>query len=231
MDILLITATEAEIAPLKEAISKGWEAAGEDIFKKNGLRLHIYTCGVGAPATIYNLTKKLLTGEKYDLVIQGGIGGSYNRNMTIGDVVAVATERFGDLGAEDHDNYLDIFDMGLIKPDEKPFSEGWLPAHEKILAKTGLLKVKGLTVNTVSGNVETVKKLEQRYNCDIESMEGAAFHYVCLQEKVPFVQLRAISNYVEARDKSKWNIPLAVRNLNIFLPEFIERLQAGDFGE
>jgi futalosine hydrolase len=47
-----------------------------------------------------------------------------------------------------------------------------------------------------------------------------------LQENIPFVQLRAVSNYVEIRDKSKWNIPLAVENLNIQLIEFIKTLQA-----
>ena len=45
-------------------------------------------------------------------------------------------------------------------------------------------------------------------------MEGAALHYVCLQEKVPFIQLRAISNYVGERDKSKWKMQEAITNLH-----------------
>ena len=45
-------------------------------------------------------------------------------------------------------------------------------------------------------------------------MEGAAFHYVCLQENIPFVQLRAISNFVGERDKSKWLMKEAIENLN-----------------
>jgi len=47
-------------------------------------------------------------------------------------------------------------------------------------------------------------------------MEGAAFHYACLKEKVPYAEIRSISNYVEKRDRSKWNIPLAIKNLNDF---------------
>jgi futalosine hydrolase len=35
-------------------------------------------------------------------------------------------------------------------------------------------------------------------------MEGAALHYTCLMEKIPFMQLRSISNYIAERDKSKW---------------------------
>jgi futalosine hydrolase len=41
-------------------------------------------------------------------------------------------------------------------------------------------------------------------------MEGAAFHQVCLELSIPFVQIRGISNMAGIRDKSKWNIPLAI---------------------
>ncbi len=52
-------------------------------------------------------------------------------------------------------------------------------------------------------------------------MEGAAFHYVCLQEKIPFLQLRAISNYVGERNKANWNLNEAIRNLNKKLIEIV----------
>jgi futalosine hydrolase len=45
-------------------------------------------------------------------------------------------------------------------------------------------------------------------------MEGAAMHYVCIQEKIPFLQVRSISNEVGIRDKSKWAIREAIVNLN-----------------
>jgi futalosine hydrolase len=43
-------------------------------------------------------------------------------------------------------------------------------------------------------------------------------------EGIPFLQLRSVSNYVEIRDKSKWNIPLAVKQLNDKLKELILQL-------
>ncbi|MDB4583087.1 hypothetical protein N9164_08040, partial [Draconibacterium sp.] len=46
-----------------------------------------------------------------------------------------------------------------------------------------------------------------------ESMEGAAVFYVCNWLGVSCYQIRAISNFVEPRDSSKWNIPLALENL------------------
>ncbi|MBK8310223.1 MAG: hypothetical protein IPL04_04300 [Chitinophagaceae bacterium] len=48
----------------------------------------------------------------------------------------------------------------------------------------------------------------------VESMEGAALHYVCLMEKIPFIQLRAISNYITERNKKKWNMKESITNLN-----------------
>jgi len=45
-------------------------------------------------------------------------------------------------------------------------------------------------------------------------MEGAAFLFVCEHEQIPCIQLRAVSNFVEKRNKEAWNIPLAIENLN-----------------
>ena len=48
------------------------------------------------------------------------------------------------------------------------------------------------------------------YKADIESMEGSAFHYVCMMRKIPFIQIRGISNIVGERNKSKWKIKEAI---------------------
>ncbi|ULT38317.1 hypothetical protein KRR40_24600 [Niabella defluvii] len=60
-------------------------------------------------------------------------------------------------------------------------------------------------------------------------MEGAALHYVALMEKIPFLQIRGISNYVGERDKRKWNFKDAIDNLNNELVRIVEQT-AGDFG-
>jgi futalosine hydrolase len=84
-----------------------------------------------------------------------------------------------------------------------------------------LKKVKGITVNTVHGNEVAIEKVKQLYQPDVESMEGAAFFAGCVRAGGDFIQIRAISNYVEKRDKSKWQMPLAIKNLNDFLINFI----------
>ena len=55
-------------------------------------------------------------------------------------------------------------------------------------------------------------------------MEGAVLHYICLQEDIPFLQLRSISNYVGERDKTRWKIKEAVDNLNAELLNIISQL-------
>jgi futalosine hydrolase len=45
-------------------------------------------------------------------------------------------------------------------------------------------------------------------------MEGAAFFYACLQQQgLGFVQIRALSNYVEPRNRAAWQIPQAIEHL------------------
>jgi len=53
-------------------------------------------------------------------------------------------------------------------------------------------------------------------------MEGAAFFAGCERANGDFIQIRTVSNYVEKRDKSKWEMPLAIKNLNDFLINFIQ---------
>ena len=84
-------------------------------------------------------------------------------------------------------------------------------------------------MNAVTSDIITDKKnvnkqIKKKFNADIESMEGAAFHFVCLQKSVPFLQVRSISNKVGIRDKSKWNIPVALKNLSIELITILDDL-------
>ena len=214
MNILIVSATDAEIAPLTEflrtALLPGWLSGS------------ILITGVGMLNTAYELTKHLQT-NKYDFVLQAGVAGSYITNLALGDLVFITSDQYGDIGAEDHDSYLDVFEMGLINPNVTPYIVGklltpLLPVHNKIK----LPQVSGLTVNTVSGNEKTIHRRSEKYHCDVESMEGAALHYVCLKEKIPFAQIRAISNYVTPRDKSQWKMKEAITNLNKWLIDFIE---------
>jgi futalosine hydrolase len=59
-------------------------------------------------------------------------------------------------------------------------------------------------------------------------MEGAALHYVGLQENIAFLQLRSVSNAIGVRDKTRWNIPLAIGRLNEQLIHLLQQLDTKD---
>ena len=214
MNVLIVAATEFEIGPWLNRNNSHNPIAD------------VLITGVGMTATAFTLTKHLQN-RKYDLIIQAGVGGSYTEDLGLGDVVFVSSDQFGDAGAEDQDKYLDLFEMGLLTENQFPFSAKKLINPLEVVSNRIVLpQVSGLTVNTVSGSERTIKLRKEKYGCQVESMEGAAFHYVCLQEGVAFAQVRAISNYVMPRDKSQWQMKDAIFNLNNWLIGFITEVES-----
>lgn len=84
----------------------------------------------------------------------------------------------------------------------------------ELLQHYNLPLVKSVTINEITTRPSRVEQLQQKYQPVVESMEGAAFHYVALVEKIPFIQLRAVSNMVGERDKTKWKMKEALHLLN-----------------
>jgi futalosine hydrolase len=198
MKIYVVAATMEEIEPLLE---KG----------KNEYKLLIN--GLGVVPTTYHLTK-VFREDRPGLAIQAGIAGSFETNLPLGTLVTVRQDRFADLGVKEKGEWKDLFDLGLAEKNESPFTDGWLINTNQIIDKLPLASVNSITINEISTNPAQIGEIRQKYHPAIESMEGAAFHYVCLQEEIPFIQLRSVSNYVGERNKSKWQIKKAVENLN-----------------
>ncbi|MBS1689049.1 MAG: futalosine hydrolase [Bacteroidetes bacterium] len=225
MKLLVAAATEAEIGIFMQYLQLQALPTGPmQYLTKQQNSVQACITGVGMVATAYNLTRALQK-SNYDMVLQVGVGGAFDRTLELGSVYFITSEQYGDLGAEDHYNFIDVFDLGLEQANVYPFSGKKLQTPDAPLhAKIDLPRVSGLTINAVSGSDFTIKRREEKYNCQVESMEGAAFHYVCLQEKVPFAQVRSISNYVEPRDKSKWQMKDAIIALNKWLIDFLETI-------
>ena len=104
------------------------------------------------------------------------------------------------------------------------FTDFDLKTKYKVEGKTKLQQTKGITVNTVHGNEESITEIVKRLNPDVESMEGAACFKVCQEFEIPCVQIRAISNKVEKRNKGHWHLPLAIKNLNATVAQIITEL-------
>ena len=221
MFLTIIAATPFEISPIHEFLKTHFEDKKANIFEKNGLTVQILITGVGIPLMAYSLGQ-YFSFAKPDLAINAGIAGAFpNGNLDIGDVVNVVTERFADLGIEKADGtFEDVHEAGLIDPNEFPFENGIL-FNPTAKSHHFLPQVNGLTINKVHGTKSSIAAIRSKYDADIESMEGAAFFLAALNTKVEFLEIRAISNYVEPRNKNNWNIPLAIDNLNRVLIEMI----------
>ncbi|MEP7164252.1 MAG: futalosine hydrolase [Ferruginibacter sp.] len=209
MQILLVAATELEITP----------------FLKKRPAAEFLITGVGCPATIYHLTKRLQQID-YDLVIQAGIAGSFIPSLNLGDVVLVSQDNFADVGILEKGEFQTIFETGFANENSFPFTGGWLRNDNAILDNLNFKKVKAVTVNTVTDSELLLRQHVSKFDPQVETMEGAAMHYVCLNEGVAFMQLRSISNYVGERNKEKWKIKEAVDNLNTALLKMIDTLTA-----
>ncbi len=221
MNILIVSATRFEIAPLLARLKKKFVEFEPDRFQRGDLQVHIAISGVGLPLMGYAMGR-LLSKQTYTLAVNAGVAGAFNQKLALGSVVQVVEQQFGDLGAEEADGrFLSIHDMKLIEPNQFPFQNGRL-INEAAQAFDFLPRVGSISVNSVHGYPPRIQQVQKQFPVDIESMEGAAFFYACLMDKQPFLEIRAISNYVEARNRANWKIDLAIERLNEVLTEMTE---------
>ena len=212
MRILIVAATWMEVKLLVDEFSLKKEKS--HLFKEyefGGTKIHILITGIGTTFTAFHLTH-CLQENKYDFVLNIGIAGSLTREIKIGEVVNVISEEFADLGIEKKDEFLTLFESGFMDSNEFPFEHCVLKSanNSRIF---DFKKVRGITTNKSFGRSTSIAEINQKFSAHIESMEGAAVFYVCNWLGIPCYQIRAISNFVEPRDSSKWNIPLALENL------------------
>ncbi|MGZ3838750.1 MAG: futalosine hydrolase [Flavisolibacter sp.] len=212
MQILLCAATDFEIAPVR-AFLREIEDAPVDVL----------VTGIGLLAASYQLTQKVGI-KKPDLIIQAGIAGSFRRDLALGTVTAVRTEVIGDLGVRENGRFRSLFDLNLNQPDVFPWKEGRLWNSMDNLQLAGLPLVDGVTINEISTDPERISHYAEDLGAGIESMEGAALHYIGLMEKIPFIQIRSLSNFVGERDKQQWQMKEAISHLNITLKELLLKL-------
>ena len=218
MKILIVSATKPEVQPLIDAmdeVDSNFEQLLVCKYKK--LEINVLITGVGMVATAYHTGKVL--NDTYDGAFNIGICGSYNRNLEMGAVVTIYEDTFSELGAEDGDDFLTLENLKLEGTTK--ITNHKLQISNSVIEL--LPRVSGITVNTTHGNEETINKVFQKFHPMVESMEGAAFMFACENENIPYAQIRAISNYVEKRDRDAWNIPLAIENLN---KKFLEILNS-----
>src|SRR6187551_2919899 len=167
-------------------------------------KIDVLTTGIGLTAATYQLTRRILS-DRPRFILQAGICGSLDNYLSPGHMVVVENESIGDLGVMEKEGFSSLFNLGHVQLNEPPWSNGKLSNNISVLKKTGLTIVDGVTINEITTNSERIN-----------------FY----KEKIPFLQLRAVSNFVGERDKNKWALREAVANLNIELQKILIKLFA-----
>jgi futalosine hydrolase len=221
MRILICAAEHEELITARQAFNS------LSPYQRNNLDITWVTTGIGTTSTSYRITKALLSAEEpFDLAINCGIAGSFTKDIPLGKTARITKEFFGDLGFETFSGFQTLFDYKILDANTFPFKNGamlapLLPDNMEEALK-GCISASAVTVQTVSGLPEKKERLFKDFNPQIESMEGAAFFYVCLLEEIPFVELRSVSNEVGERDRSKWDIPSALSSMKNAISELLQ---------
>lgn len=182
-------------------------------YKLHSLTIDIIFSGIGILQTSYNLMD-YLSHRHPDAWIQAGIGGAFDPSLNIGDVYQIESEVLVEFGAEDRDGrIMSPFELGWNDPNGFPYNGGKLICPH-INEKFEIPIATGMTSMHAHGFPPHIEQLRKDVNGQIENMEGAAFFYISLIKKIPFLSIRSISNYVEARDTKKWNFSNSITNLN-----------------
>lgn len=211
-NILIVAATAMEINPFLDYNRKAsWK------------NIDVLITGIGLTSTTYHLGRQINL-KRLDLIIQAGVAGCFDQKIPLGSVVAVKQDTIADESVIELKKLKTIFDLQLVPQNKFPYSGGWLINKSEELKKIKLKKVKGISVNQITSSRQMIQFYKKQFDPVVESMEGAALHYVCLMEKIPFIQLRSISNYIGERDKRKWNMMESIINLNKELIRLLENI-------
>lgn len=225
--ISLITATEIESNTIK-ALMTGSTATKCERFpmlkgRLNGHLVSLLVCGVGKVNAAL-ATEALLSIRHPQVVVLFGCGGAYpNSGLQVGDLAIATEEIYGDEGVQTPNGFLDMQQLGLPlgmyqgRPlfNQTPLVTPMLNEVRAMLKPS--LHAKGqslatgpfVTVSCGSGTDQLASDIAARTNGICENMEGAAVAQVCLQHKVPLLELRGISNRAGNRNPDEWDIPKA----------------------
>ncbi len=235
-DILLVSATINEVSDLlkvSEITSETKLSANKVILSAvvNKINYDLIITGPSIINTAHGLTIALEhTNPK--IIIQAGYGGLFKKaTLKLGDIVIVNKEIYIHTGIESDSNHLkpDALPFELIqdKPATKSgiycFTDKYTDLAYQILRTTSLArecfiaKGPGITVSTITSGQKTLSGLSKSFSPLVEAMEGAALAHIALLYNLPFIEIRAGSNFAGERDKSQWNTKLASKRLSLAL--------------
>ena len=223
MHVLLVAASNIEIAGIIQHIEKNGRKLNFFEYHYLGHTIYPLVTGIGAMKTAFGMSRYVLN-KSFDISFNIGIAGALPGAFALGQVVQVINDRFADLGVEEKDqSFTDVFELGLERENTFPFAAGGIVNHS--YDKADLQNARAITVNKVHGNSQSISAIKKKYNFQIESMEGAAYLYACKMLDIKGYQIRAISNYIEDRNRENWKVEEALNNLTKTTVQLLDSLQ------
>ncbi|WP_224961439.1 futalosine hydrolase [Geomonas subterranea] len=174
--------------------------------------------------------------ERYtpDLMINTGCGGAFaGAGLAVGDLAIADSECLADEGVQTPSGWrgLDLIGIPVYEGrGERLFNR--IPLDREVARRaldcataSGFSAIMGpfLTVSTCSGTAVQGEELLRRFPGICENMEGGAVAQVALMYGIPSLEVRGISNMVEDRDLSRWNLKRAVGEVQRFLALYLEQ--------
>ena len=219
MRVIITAATDLEMA--------GCAKKASQLFKKSKIKISFHATGIGILASGVKLTQ-LATTHQPNLMIQMGIAGSYVKTEPLGKVWVVASESIADLGVREKGVFKDLFESQLLKDNEAPFKKRKITnPNIKTLNVLKTNTATAVTINEITTAPKRIKEIMEAHTPVLESMEGAALHYVGSITNTPFIQIRAVSNYVGERNKAKWKLKESIEQLEAYVLTYLATLENG----
>jgi futalosine hydrolase len=173
------------------------------------------------------------------LLINTGCAGAFaDSGLIVGDIAVADQEVFADEGVLTPAGWhpLELIGIPLLQRDglkyfnEIPLTPKFARLAQSLASPSGSRIRNGrfLTVSTCTGTSERGGELQQRFGAVCENMEGAAVALVALRYGVAALEVRGVSNMVEDRNLSRWDIGLAVEQVQRFLISYIKALSCND---
>ena len=202
-----------------------------EAFKNTAPKVHTARlCGLGPAEAAFNATR-FIKNAKPEAVILAGIAGAYKgAGLYPGDIAIATAEVFGDLGRCTEKGIEPI----VLKNKKLSFVFSLdSPWHKRlwamILAYYPVTLGPFVTVSCVSGTSQRARELKERFSACAENMEGAAIARICAHYKIPFLEIRGISNMVSHLDTAKWETEKALANAALVTHYVVTTMQKKDF--
>lgn len=224
ISVLIVSATAKEISAINSYL-KATFLLQEGFYLLGNCRVKLLVTGVGMLSTAFFLGQEDLS--QYNWVINVGIAGAFDKHLELGQLAEVVEEEVEGFGIRTAQGFESMFTTPFFSADGFPYKNGKLKRknlHEPLAELTGLVRVRGLTSNTVHGEAQAIASVMSTYHAHVETMESAAFFYACLMKKCTnILALRGISNYVEPRNRDNWKVDSAIGSVNNKIIELLRK--------